>query len=75
MIDNMRRSFFPVAGDMLAYCGISTSIVRRITCCSLCWKKPSLETGKDYAVDYKDNIDAVDKAKVIVTFKGNLQEV
>lgn len=31
----------------------------------------TLETGKDYAVDYKDNIDAGDKAKVIVTFKGN----
>lgn len=31
----------------------------------------TLETGKDYAVDYKDNIDADDKAKVIVTFKGN----
>lgn len=31
----------------------------------------TLETGKDYAVDYKDNIVAGDKAKVIVTFKGN----
>ncbi len=31
----------------------------------------TLEDGKDYAVDYKDNIDAGDKAKVIVTFKGN----
>jgi hypothetical protein len=31
----------------------------------------TLETRKDYAVDYKDNIDAGDKAKVIVTFKGN----
>lgn len=31
----------------------------------------TLETGKDYAVDYKDNTDAGDKAKVIVTFKGN----
>ena len=30
-----------------------------------------METRKDYAVDYKDNIDAGDKAKVIVTFKGN----
>lgn len=31
----------------------------------------TLETGKDYAVDYKDTINAGDKAKVIVTFKGN----
>lgn len=38
MIVNIRRSFLPVAGDMLAYCGMSTSIVKRITCWSLCWK-------------------------------------
>lgn len=31
----------------------------------------TLENGKDYTVDYKDNIDAGDKAKAIVTFMGN----